>query len=104
MDQMSDAVLAPACSITSGATADSNRKVVSLNSIQLDRVRGLLLRTPVRASNDCEVVDPSGCGDAEVCELDAAVLVGEDVGALDVAVDDSLLVKILQSFQDLCRG
>ena len=53
--------------------------------------------TPVRASYDCEVV-PSGGGDAKVGELDAAVLVGEDVGPLDVTMDHPLLVKVQKTF------
>ena len=41
-----------------------------------------------------------GC-DAEVGELDEALLGGEDVGALDVAVDHALRVQVAQPLQHL---
>lgn len=39
--------------------------------------------------------------DSKVSQLDAPVLVGEDIGALDVTVDDTLIVQINQALQDL---
>lgn len=39
--------------------------------------------------------------DTEVGELDAAVLIRQDVGSLDVAVDDSLLVQVNETLEDL---
>jgi hypothetical protein len=59
-------------------------------------------RHPVRATDDGAVVDTRRVArDAEVGELDGAVLVGEDVGALDVAVDDTLIVKVHEAFENL---
>lgn len=61
---------------------------------------------PVGGTNDlCFLVLPAcecACRNSKVCELDFAVLGGEDVGAFDVSVDNTLIVKILQSLQNLC--
>ena len=40
-------------------------------------------------------------GDAKVGKLDGAVLGGEDVRALDVAVDDALVVEVYEAVEDL---
>lgn len=55
-----------------------------------DDLRLLVLATGERAGRD-----------AKVGKLDSAVLGGEDVGALDVAVDDTLVVEVLEALKDL---
>jgi len=57
---------------------------------------------PVRSAHDTRLVQARLLGgDAEVGELDQALLGGEDVGAFDVAVDDTLLVEVEEAVQDL---
>lgn len=43
------------------------------------------------------------CRDTKVCQLDRAIFCGEDICALDISVDDTLIVEILQSLKDLCH-
>jgi hypothetical protein len=60
--------------------------------------------TPIWTADNGVIADgTSGCttGDSEIGELDTAVLVGEDVCTFDVSVDDTLIVKIYKSSQDL---
>jgi hypothetical protein len=57
---------------------------------------------PVRCSYDARLVQARLLrGHAEVCQLDIALFRGEDVGALDVPVYDTLLVEVLEAAQDL---
>ena len=37
---------------------------------------------------------PKGCGDAEVSQEDGTVIIDEEVGRLDIAVDESIDVQI----------
>jgi len=61
-----------------------------------------LRRHPIRCSNNARLVQTRLLGShTEVCQLDIALLGGEDVGALDVSVDDTLLVEVLETAQDL---
>lgn len=67
---------------------------------QLNDLRG----HPVRRANHLGLlVRPSeGTGrDTKVGELDGSIFRRQDVGALDVSVDDTLIVQILQTLQDL---
>lgn len=95
---ISDAVVAPDCSITSGATIG---QVINAHVQHLLR---MYLRTPVRAPHH-RVVSHCACRraarDAEVRELDAPVLVRQDVRALDIAMDDTLVVQVHQAFEHL---
>ena len=55
----------------------------------------IYLRTPVRTPHHSVVPHRTGrraACDAEVRQLDAPILVGEDIRTLDVAVDDTLIV------------
>ena len=60
--------------------------------------------TPVRTPN-YSVVPNSSCSsttcNAEVSELDATILVGQNIRALDVSVDDTLVVEIDESLENL---
>lgn len=59
---------------------------------------------PVRGANNLGLLVGTGegaGGDAEVCQLDGAILRGQDVGALDVSVYDTLIVEVLQTLEDL---
>ena len=59
---------------------------------------------PVRGADDLGLLVGPGEGaraDAKVGQLDGAILGGQDVGAFDVAVDDALVVQVLQALQDL---
>lgn len=48
------------------------------------------------------VVDISKAdGNTKVSEFDGAARCDEEVGAFDVAVDDTLIMKVAQSFEDL---
>lgn len=64
----------------------------------MEKSRGL---TPVGTPDDGRVAHASGGGDSEVRKLDAPVLIGKDVGALDVAMDDTLIMKIYKTLEDL---
>lgn len=67
---------------------------------ELDDLRG----HPVGCPNDLGLLVRSGksaCRHAKVSKLDGAILGGQDVGALDVSVDDTLIMQILQTLQDL---
>lgn len=94
-DQMSEVVVAPHCSITSGATAYSQLRESGETAI---------IRTPVWTSHNLVVPDRCCCsiaGDSKVGELDTAILIREDVGTLDVAVYDALLMQVHETFQYL---
>ncbi len=68
---------------------------------QLDDLRG----HPVRSANDLRLLVLSTSKragrDAEVGKLDCPVFGGENVGALDVAMDDTLIVKVLKALENL---
>ena len=62
-------------------------------------------RTPIWASHYRIVVRSSSgrcitCN-AKVCKLHSAVLGREDIRSLDVAMDDTLIMEVDESFQDL---
>jgi len=61
-------------------------------------------RTPVGASNYGSI-DRSPCGhitgDAKIGQFDGTVFVRQDICTFDIAMDDALVVKVDQSFQDL---
>lgn len=59
--------------------------------------------TPIRTSNHCIVpyARSRAARDTKVRQLHLSVLVREDVRALDVAVDNTLIVEIHESFEDL---
>ena len=62
------------------------------------------VRTPIWAPNDLVLPNPGSCritGDAKVSQLDTTVLVREYVGALDVAVYDTLVMEVHEAFQHL---
>ena len=62
------------------------------------------VRTPIWAPNDLVLPNPGSCritGDAKVSQLDTTILVREDVGALDVAVYDTLVMEVHEPFEDL---
>lgn len=40
-------------------------------------------------------------GDAKIRQFDGAILGGEDVCAFDVAMDDTLVVEVIQAVEDL---
>ena len=65
--------------------------------------RSLDIRTPVGTSHDGIVTDTRRCTtcNAKVSEFDASVLVCKDISTLDVSVNDTLIVQVYQSFQDL---
>ena len=61
-------------------------------------------RTPIRTANNGIIPDctrSSTTCNAEVSELDAAILVGQNIRALDVSVDDTLVVEIDESLENL---
>ena len=61
-----------------------------------------MVRTPVRTPNDSSIHYTSRPrSHTEIRQLDRTILVGEDVGALDVAVDDTLVVEVQQTLEDL---
>jgi hypothetical protein len=87
---MSDAVVAPHCSITSGATG-------CLSQIRcVACVVWETLRTPVRAPNDSIIACCAGgcrvARDTKVGEFDGAIFGCQDVGTLDVSMDYTLVV------------
>lgn len=57
-----------------------------------------MVRTPVRTPNDSRIGYTSRlCSNTEIRQLHRAILVGEDVRALDIAVDNTLVVEIQQT-------
>ncbi len=68
-------------------------------------MRGKGIRTPVRAADDGVVAGSAGCcgaaRDTKVSEFDSAIFGRQDVGALDVAVDDALVVQVHEALEDL---
>lgn len=71
---------------------------------ELDDFRG----HPVRGAHDLSLLvllttRQRARGDAKVGKLDGAVLSGENVCALDVAVDDTLVVEVVEALEDLCH-
>lgn len=50
------------------------------------------------------LVLPTGEGtrrNTEICQLNGAVFGGQDVGALDIAMDDTLVVEVMQTMKNL---
>ena len=88
---MSEAVVAPDCSMTSGATANQSQ------SLKLTVLR---VRTPIWAPHNGIVSDRTSCRAryTEIRQFDTSVLVRQDVGSLYVAVDDTLIVQVHQAF------
>jgi hypothetical protein len=89
---MSEAVVAPHCSITSGATGLCDASV----DTRVDKAWGG--RTPVGAPDDSVVArSASRCRiarDTKVGKLDGTIFGCQDVGALDVAVNNALIVQV----------
>jgi hypothetical protein len=73
----------------------------------VDRLAGELLGRHVRdgAEHRAELGELGGVelGDAEIGDFDAAVGEQDDVGGLDVAMDDAALVRVLQGAQQLAH-
>jgi hypothetical protein len=85
---MSEAVDAPDCSITSGATGEA----VSAGMNWRKRVR-----TPIRTSDHRIIADRTpmrATRNTKIRQLDSPILIGEDVGSLDIAMDNTLVVEI----------
>jgi hypothetical protein len=62
------------------------------------------MRTPVWASNHCIITHSAGYGtasDTKVCQLHRAVFICEDVCALDVTVNYTLIMQIDETLKDL---
>ena len=60
--------------------------------------------TPVRTADDFIVATCAsrrGACDSEVRQLHASVFVRQDIGTFDVAVDNTLVVQVHQTFQNL---
>lgn len=73
-------------------------------STEESRARGRNELTPVWTTNYCIVPNrprSRTTGDAEIRELDTSVLVSQDVGTLDIPVDDTLVVEVYKSFKNL---
>jgi hypothetical protein len=61
-----------------------------------------VIRTPVGTPNNSSIHYASRPRSyTEICQLDCAILVGEDVGALDIAMDDTLVVEVEQTLENL---
>lgn len=57
---------------------------------------------PVWGANDTCFIHASSLGShTEICEFDEAFFGGEDVGAFDITMDDTLFVEIVQSIEYL---
>jgi len=56
--------------------------------------------TPVRAPDDCVVTNLSG-GDSEIGQFHSPILIGEDIGTLDVTVYHTLVMQVNQAIEDL---
>lgn len=94
-DQISDAVVAPDCSMTSGATAKSVSTWAPVR---------VATRTPVWTPHDRVVAYGTRGGatcNTKIRQLHTTILVREDICALDIAMDDTLVVQIHEPFQDL---
>jgi hypothetical protein len=85
--QISDAVVAPDCSMISGATSSSS---------VMHATQHITSRTPVWTSNDGGVVHARSCStrNTKVSKLYRPILVREEVRALDISVDDALVVQV----------
>lgn len=60
------------------------------------------MRTPVRTPHDSSIHNtPRPRRHSEICELDRPIFVGEDIRALDIAMDNTLVVQVHQTLQDL---
>lgn len=98
---MSDDVVAPDCSMTSGATLIIHRKV---SMRRVFRRSGESLRTPVRTAN-YGIVSDCTCsrtaGHAEICKFDTTVFIGQDVGTLDISVDNTLVMEVDETLEYL---
>ena len=62
-------------------------------------------RHPVRRPHHRRVAQSGrrSCRNTEICQFHQAVLCGQDVCALDIAVNHSLVVEIEQAVQNLCQ-
>ena len=61
-------------------------------------------RTPVWTAHNLIVPNRARCRttcNTEVCELDTSIFVREDVCTFDITVDDTLVVKVHQTLEDL---
>jgi len=59
---------------------------------------------PVRRADHLRLLVRTGqsaCGHTKVGKLDGSILGGQNVGALDVSVDDTLVVQVVQALKDL---
>jgi hypothetical protein len=56
--------------------------------------------TPVRAPDDCTVTNLSSCN-SKIGQFHGSILVGENVGALDVSVYHTLVMQINQAIENL---
>jgi len=84
---MSEAVVAPDCSITSGATS------MERCSVRTGYEKGKL--TPIGTANNSIVGNSTSCGrtsDPKVSKLYTTILVSQDVRALDIPMDDTLIM------------
>ena len=83
--------------MTSGATG--------ITIHQVDKSRALKRRTPVRAPDDCVVARcTSGCRgtrDTKVGKLYGAIFGRQDISALNVAVNDALIVQVHETLENL---
>lgn len=62
------------------------------------------LLTPIRAADYHVVICRTGSGftgDTKICEFDASVLVRKDVCALNIAMDDTLIVQVHETLENL---
>lgn len=106
---MSEAFFAPCISIISGATRNEQKhnsiypsSWKASQSLQSNcAVITSAVHTPVGRANDSLVVLVHISRHAKVRDLDDIVLGGENVGRLDVAMDHTLIVQILQTLQHL---
>ena len=88
-------MVAPDCSITSGATIEA---AVS------ESPRLWELPTPIGTAHDGVICHGASCGatgDPKIGKLDATVFVGEDVCSFYVAMDNTLVMEISETIQDL---
>jgi hypothetical protein len=61
------------------------------------------IRTPVGAAYDSSIIESCCCstGYTKVRQLDSPVLIGQQVCSFDVTMDDTLVVEVDQSFENL---
>ena len=94
-DQISDAVVAPDCSITSGATAQRVNRADA--RITLRRL------TPIRTPNNRII--PHTCrrttGNPKICQLNLSILICKDICTFDISVYDTLVVKVRKPLENL---